>query len=118
MKPNVIKNAVTVTASLFLGLTLSVPTQAAIVESSSALITSITSFSEYGGGDVVVKIANPVTGCEAGHWLRPADPGFDRNVALLMSAYLANRPVKIYSHNNQIWPGSSGKYCLVDLVSI
>lgn len=64
------------------------PAQAAIVGSSTEKVTiaNLFFYSEYGGGDVILTITTVVPGCEAGYWLRPTDPGFDRNLAAVMSA--------------------------------
>lgn len=96
------------------------PTHAAIVGSSTekVAISALSSFSDYGGGDVIFTITTVVSGCEAGYWLRPADAGFDRNLAAVMSAHLAGRPIIVLAHDNQLWSGSPGKYCRVHLISI
>ncbi|MEP2103975.1 MAG: hypothetical protein ABJP02_17750 [Parasphingorhabdus sp.] len=96
------------------------PTQAAIVGSSTekATIATLYSYSDYGGGDVVFTITTAVPGCDAGYWLRPTDPGFDRNLAAVMSAHLAGRPIIVLAHDDQLWSSSPGKYCRVNLVAI
>ncbi|GAA0463887.1 hypothetical protein GCM10009096_00450 [Parasphingorhabdus litoris] len=96
------------------------PVQAAIVGSATEkiAITGIYSYSDYGGGDVVFTIATVVPGCDAGFWLRPSDPGFDRNLAAVMSAHLSNRPIIVLAHDDQLWGGSTGKYCRVDMIAI
>ncbi len=94
------------------------PVKAAIVGSSTAKVTIATlySYSDYGGGDVVFAITTVVPGCEAGYWLRPTDPGFDRNLAAVMSAHLAGRSIIVLAHNDRLWSGSPGKYCRVHLI--
>ncbi len=96
------------------------PTHAAIVGSSTdkVTVTKLYSYSEYGGGDVVFAITTVVPGCEAGYWLRPTDAGFDRNLAAVMSTHLAGRPIIVLAHDDQLWSGSPGKYCRVDLIAI
>jgi hypothetical protein len=83
-----------------------------------AQVTDIYTYSEYGGGDVIFKIATSVTGCEAGFWLRPSDGGFQRNVALLMSAQLARRAITLQAADDLLWPGSTGKFCHVILIAM
>ena len=83
-----------------------------------AQISYVYSYSEFGGGDVVFRLQTILAGCEGGYWLRPTDPGFQRNVAMLMSAQLARRAISIYAYDNQIWSGSVAKYCRVDMIAM
>jgi hypothetical protein len=92
------------------------PTFAAIVDtgaSTPVTITGLTSYEDFGGGDVVFSITSAVTGCEGGFWLRPTDPGFQRSLAIAMSAQLGGRSVRIAAHNDSLWPGSGAKYCRI-----
>ncbi|MEO9599799.1 hypothetical protein [Parasphingorhabdus sp.] len=92
---------------------------AAIVGSTTnkVTITGLFSYSDYGGGDVIITTDSDISGCEAGYWLRPTDDGFEQNFAIAMSASLANRPVIVMAHNDQLWSGSAGKYCRLDLIA-
>jgi hypothetical protein len=75
-------------------------------------VTGYFVYPEYGGGDVVVTLSEPVaTGCEAGFWLRPSDPGFKAAMATIMMAYINKSPVRIWVLDDQVWPGSAAKYC-------
>lgn len=85
---------------------------------SPSLITKIYSYSDYGGGDVVFKLAVSVPGCEDGFWLRPSDAGFQRNLAIIMSARFAGSPVIAEGNNNEFWPGSAGHFCRLHVISV
>jgi hypothetical protein len=74
-------------------------------------IAEIYSYSEYGGGDVVFSLKNPSANCDKGYWLKKSDPGFNANLSMLIAAYHAKTNVIVYGHINEIWDGSTGKYC-------
>jgi hypothetical protein len=100
---------------MWLALLLSIPiAQAAVVQSTAAPVTLIYSFSEFGTGDVVFKVANATpTTCNDGFWLRPSDPGFKTLYGMLMAAYHTKAPVTVQAYDDQKWPGSGGNYCRV-----
>jgi hypothetical protein len=102
-----------------LGLALATNAQAALVGTAAPTqVLSIASYSDYGGGDVIVTVATSVAGCEGGFWLRPSDPGFESSLAMLMSAKLAGRAVTILGYDNQIWPGSASKFCRLYYINV
>jgi hypothetical protein len=74
-------------------------------------IVSVSSYNQYGTGDVVFKVANPIAECSDGYWLAKSDVGFQANLAMIISAYQIKNPVLIYGLPDQLWSGSSGKYC-------
>jgi hypothetical protein len=76
-------------------------------------VTQFFVFSEFGNGDVGIKVSSPTTGCADGFWLRPSDPGFKTLYAQLSMAYATQSPISISAHDNSIWPGSTGAYCRV-----
>ncbi|ALU41478.1 hypothetical protein [Pseudoalteromonas rubra] len=45
--------------------------------------------------------------------MKKPDPGFDANLSVLLSAYHAKSKVIARGHDDQIWGGSSGRYCLL-----
>ena len=83
-----------------------------------AQISYVYSYSEFGGGDVVFRLETTLAGCDDGYWLRPTDPGFQRNVAMLMSAQLARRAISVFAFDSQLWSGSVAKYCRVDMIAM
>ena len=86
--------------------------------SPSTTVSQLLSFSEYGEGDVVAKLNNNGNICSGGYWLRKSDPGFEANLSLILSALHSGSMVQIRAHTDRIWPGSSGTYCHVYLVTI
>lgn len=90
---------------------------AATESSSQSKINKLYSYSEYGGGDVIVKLSGNGPSCLAGYWLKKTDPGFQANLSILLAAYHANKDIVVTGHTDQIWSGSSGKYCHVYSVS-
>jgi len=97
---------------LFSALLLaSAMSHAAIVSTAVTKVIRIYSFNQYGGGDAVFLTENPVAGCENGFWMSKSDAGFNANLAAILSAYHAKSPVVVYGLTEQIWGGSTGKYC-------
>ena len=74
-------------------------------------INAVISYSEFGDGDVIFTIENPIPECSHGYWLKKVDPGFQANLSMVIAAYQAKNPVVIYGIPEEIWPGSSGKAC-------
>jgi len=84
---------------------------AELVNSPLSKVSVIYSYSEYGNGDVVVELANNGTPCTQGFWLKKADPGFEANLSLIISAYHAKNDLMLYGHSDQVWQGSTGTFC-------
>lgn len=87
--------------------------------------TSITKMYTYGEdtgalhNDIVIKVANPVAGCEGGFWLRSTDNLGNKNIAaFLLSAFHGNSKVYFGAYSNQRWSGSTGKYCKIHTIGI
>jgi hypothetical protein len=91
---------------------------AGIVQSSVTKVTYLSSYNQYGGGDVTVSVETKTVGCEDGFWLSKSDAGFPANLAMLLSAYHAKTPVMVYGLSDQIWVGSAGKYCKLYLIEL
>lgn len=101
------------------GLALATNAKAALVGTDAPTqVLSFASYSDYGGGDVIITLATSVAGCEGGFWLRPSDPGFESSLAMLMSAKLAGRAVTILGYDDQIWPGSPSKFCRLYYIGV
>lgn len=96
------------------------PAHGAVVNTltTPAQISYVYSYSEFGGGDVVFRLETTLAGCDDGYWLRPTDPGFQRNVAMLMSAQLARRAISVFAFDSQLWSGSVAKYCRLDMIAM
>ena len=76
-------------------------------------VTQIISFSEYGEGDVTVKLTTNTAGCIHGYWLKKTDPGFQTNFNMILASYQTKSKIRISAHTNQLWSGSGGKFCHV-----
>lgn len=100
---------------LFLGA-MNSPAIAALVDAHAGEITTIYSFSEYGGGDVIINVQVPAATCSSGYWLRMSDPGAKTIYAQLLAAYHTKTRVRIQAHDEQIWAGSAGLHCRIYVV--
>lgn len=74
-------------------------------------IIRVSSYNQYGNGDVVFVIENPIAQCSGGYWITKDDKGFNANLSMILSAYQAKNPVTIFGLPDQLWSGSSGKFC-------
>ena len=83
----------------------------AYIGTTQTKIISVDSYNQYGDGDVLLRVENPVPECSDGYWLTKSDPGFQANLSLILSGYQAKNPTIVYGLPGQLWTGSSGKYC-------
>lgn len=81
------------------------------IGSGFSTISFITSYNQFGPGDVAFRIATPISQCPNGYWFTKNDPGFQANLSMLIAAYQAKSKIRIYALPDQIWKGSSGTYC-------
>ncbi len=88
------------------------------VQTVTSKVDLIGTYSTYGDGDVVFQLDDELSGCEGGLWLRKSDPGFDSHLNLLLSAFHANTKLTIGAHTDQLWSGSTKKYCRVDWIKL
>ena len=89
------------------------PAIATVVDAQAGEITSLYTYSEYGGGDVIITVQVPHANCAAGYWLRMSDAGAKTMYAQLLSAYHVKARVRVQGHDDQIWGGSGGRYCRI-----
>jgi hypothetical protein len=73
-------------------------------------VTRFISYNQFGGGDVVFRIANPTVNCY-GYWINKNDAGFNANLSLILAAYQTKTKVKVTGLTDQKWPGSSNFWC-------
>ena len=59
----------------------------------------------------MVIVQNPPPACQHGFWIRMTDAGAKTTYALVLSAYQAKTNLRMGGYDNELWPGSSGKYC-------
>lgn len=79
-------------------------------------VTGITTYLDYGNGDVIFQTTNNGSGI-SGFWLDPQAEGFKQNLALLMLAKSTGASVRIY-YDTVRWPGSGGYYYRVYCISM
>jgi hypothetical protein len=92
--------------------------KALVQNAEPGLVTRISSFEEYGGGDVVFALDKPTVGCD-GYWLKTSDPGFKSNLSILLMARSTKAPVYAIGYDERLWPGSTAtKYCHVYYLQI
>lgn len=85
---------------------------AAVMTSSSSMITQFVSYTTYDSGDVTFSLASSgISGCSNGFWIGGADAGAKSVVAQVLSAYRTGTPIVVYADPAQLWPGSGGQYC-------
>jgi hypothetical protein len=97
-------------------LTLMAAQSHAAQVSSNATIVRMVSYSNFGGGDVVVFVSSTPATCSAGYWVSPSQPGYKTIVAHLMSAKATGETLIFWGDDAQRWPGSSGDYCRIESV--
>lgn len=86
--------------------------QAASVGTTSTKIAFVSSYNQYGTGDVIFKVQDPVSDCADGYWITKADPGFQANLAMIISASEVKNTVVVNGLPDQLWSGSTdSKYC-------
>ncbi|WP_444997518.1 hypothetical protein [Aliikangiella sp. IMCC44359] len=84
-------------------------------------IDKLYSYAEQGifDGDIAILISNPPVGCEGGYWLRKADTlGYKNTLSFLLSAFHSQTTVSLSGNNNELWSGSSNKYCRLDQIAL
>lgn len=82
------------------------------IVSGKSYINRVISYNEYGAGDVVFRIANPINDCY-GYWLTKGDPGFNANLTMIIAAYQAKTPVIVAGlpAQSEQWKGSKDHWC-------
>jgi hypothetical protein len=79
-------------------------------------VTKLYSYTQFGGGDIMIEVSNPVAGCDRGYWLSPQDLGFKTTYALLLSMYHTQEQVRVGGDDTQLWTGSQHVYCRITFV--
>ena len=85
--------------------------QAAVLTLTGA-ITDIGTYTDYGSGDVFVRLDVTATGCDA-FWIRGSDVGRDSVYSFILSSYMANKSVKLYAEDGDLWGGSGLSTCRI-----
>jgi hypothetical protein len=98
-------------AWIFSSVLVSLAAHAATTDNPVGLVTGVYTYTDYGTGDVVVTVENPPAPCQHGFWIRMTDAGAKTTFAQVLAAYHAKTPLRIGGYDDQMWPGSTGKYC-------
>jgi hypothetical protein len=99
-------------ATVFLASAL-VAANATQINGSVGRATGIWTYSDYGNGDVVLTVQNPLPTCQDGFWIRMTDPGAKMLSAQLLSAFHAGTQLHIWANDHEMWTGSAGHYCRI-----
>ncbi len=84
---------------------------------STSKITKIKSYIEYGAGDILVYVENPVPGCDV-YWVDGDAVGSKNALSILLSAKALNVPITAGVLVGQEWAGAPGSpYCRIITVS-
>jgi len=88
---------------------------AAIYGTSASTISGIETYTQVGGGDVIVFLtSNSLSAsCPYGFWIRGSDAGAKGTLAQVLSAQAAGIPVTIWADTSVTWSGSASPSCLV-----
>lgn len=69
--------------------------------------------------DLIIVVANPVAGCEAGFWVSANDIANNNNIsAFALSAFHASAKVYVAGDTDKRWSGSSGNYCKLTSIGL
>jgi hypothetical protein len=92
--------------------------QAVEISTIPTQIGYVHAYPNYGNGDVIFSVANPISGC-SGFWLPPSDPGFKQTYGMLIAAKSAQASVMVWADPNQLWPGSpTGQFCRLTVLRL
>jgi hypothetical protein len=90
------------------------PQASATVVSASGTVIQINTYGDFGSGDFIFRLSSYVTGCEAGFWISPSQPGFKTLVAAVLQARATGETIAVGGNDALIWNGSASKYCKID----
>ena len=96
---------------------LLVNTATAQVNTTLTTIKEIYSYAVAGDGDALIVPEHPREECD-GFWMDSADPGFNHNLSVMLSAYHAKAKMVIYGDETSLFTGSSNKFCKLTIIRI
>ena len=76
-------------------------------------VTDVYIHTDYGGGDVAVKLAWHPPECIGGCWMSQSQPGFESTLSGLLLALAAGTDVSVIGLDHEPWPGSGETYCKI-----
>lgn len=81
----------------------------------------IINLSTWGGGAngaVLVRLENVNASCPNGYWFQDsANAGPKNLMSMVLAAYYAKAPIRIYADENSDWTGLASKECEIQLIS-
>lgn len=96
---------------VFLSVVVNANVFAANQDARDTTILRMTSYVTFGNGDIVILPTVTAPNCDSGFWLSPDDPGFSSTLSVLLSAYHAKSNISLGGDDQQLWAGSSSKFC-------
>ena len=81
-------------------------------------VNGLWTYTQFGGGDVVVVVANPAPGCASGFWFKTSDAGFNGTYAALLSAFHTGTRVQVGGSDTDLWAGSGDTYCRLSYAAL
>lgn len=105
-----VRKKLLLSAILFL-LCSSAPVNASLVSGNVGLIRHFVVYTNYNSGDFLIQVASPLENCEGGFYASSSDPGSKNVFAMLQMAYLTKTKLQIWAESDQLFSGSSNRYC-------
>jgi len=84
------------------GMVITFAAPAATTDNPVGLVTAIYTYTDYGGGDIVITVQSAPAACQHGFWIRLADPGSKTVFAQVLSAYQAKTPLRMGGYDNEM----------------
>lgn len=81
------------------------------VTSPKSQIDRLITYSKYGRGDTYISLQQNDATCVHGYFVNKESEGYQAMISILISAYHAGSPVRIYAYDNNRWEGSSNPVC-------
>ena len=91
-------------AALLLGASFAA--NAALVQGEIGQVTRMRAYSDFGNGDVVLWVQNPLAGCD-GFWFRTTELNGKEFFAQILASQKTQLPMFLTADDDQIWPGSA-----------
>lgn len=81
-------------------------------------ITELASYSEYGDGNMTIRVENTAPNCNGGFWMNGTEPGFKTVLSMLLAAKHSGVQIIIYGDSDRIWQGSpTASFCHLYLIT-
>lgn len=90
----------------------------AIKKSDVGVITTLYTYDDVGGGDVLIPFATGLEECPSGVFISAQKPGYKTLVSFALTAYTTGKDVLFQVYEENLWSGSANKYCEVDAMRL